>query len=161
MIDKAAATADLTSLVKNLQYASKTIEESADDLIRETASKVKSIAVTKAPIRTGALRESISVHYGRLSATIGPGVEYGVYQEFGTASMGEFGGQPYVIRPKNGKYLVFTINGRKVFAKKVTHPGVKPKYYMRGALESVLQPFIEELAEIGALKIVKGKNAKP
>jgi len=161
MTDVAAATADLTSLIGNLQNAPKLVEKLTKELIHDTADKIAQIARSKAPIRTGALRESINIQYdGDFSATIGPHVDYGVYQEFGTASRGEFGGQPYTIVPKKGKYLVFTINGRKIFAKKVTHPGIKPKYYMRGALEAVLQPFIDELTEIGALVIVKGKNAK-
>lgn len=160
MINNAAATADLTSLINNLQESPKIVETRAKELVKSTAEKVSQIARTKAPIRTGALRDSINIKYdGDLSATIGPSVDYGVYQEFGTASRGEFGGQPYTILPKKGKYLVFTINGKKIFAKKVTHPGVKPKYYMRGSFETVLKPFIDELTEIGALSIVKGKNA--
>lgn len=161
MINNAAATADLTSLVKNLEAAPKEAHSRAVELIDKTASKISQVARSKAPIRTGALRESISIKKPKpLTAVIGPEVDYGVYQEFGTASRGEFGGEPYEILPKKGKYLVFTIDGKKIFAKKVKHPGVKAKYYMRGALEMVLKPFIDELAEIGAISIVKGKNAK-
>ena len=161
MNEQPAATADLTTLLKNLQGAPAETQKLMYDLVDKTASKVMQIARSKAPVRTGALRESINVKKPKPNiAVIGPDVEYGVYQEFGTASMGEFGGKPYEILPKKGKYLVFTIDGKKIFAKKVVHPGVKAKYYMRGALETVLKPFVDELAEIGAVSIVKGKNAK-
>ncbi len=35
----------------------------------------------------------------------------------------EEGTDPHVILPKKGKFLVFTVNGKKVFARKVNHPG--------------------------------------
>ena len=159
--DKAAAYADLTKLVQNLQAAPKQVEKLAAQLVDDTASKIAQIAKTKAPIRTGELRDSITVDkQGPLTSVIGPKVEYGVFQEFGTASRGEFGGQPYDIFPKKAKLLAFKINGKMVYTKKVKHPGVRPKYYMRGAFETVLKPFADELAEIGALAIEKGKNAQ-
>ena len=40
------------------------------------------------------------------------------------------GAGPHVILPRNAARLVFRVNGRLVFAKKVNHPGNKPNPYL-------------------------------
>jgi hypothetical protein len=37
----------------------------------------------------------------------------------------EYPTRPHTILPRNGRFLVFTVNGRKVFARSVHHPGTK------------------------------------
>jgi HK97 gp10 family phage protein len=119
------------------------------------------MAQSMAPVKTGALRNSVSIQQSSaLSATIGPNVGYGAYQEFGTASRGEFGGSAYTIRPKNPNgWLVFTIDGKKIVTKKVTHPGVRPHPYMRPAFERVITPFGQSLAELAGSYVKYGPNA--
>lgn len=61
-------------------------------VLRRTASAIEADAKSLAPVDTGALRSSISASFegdgrnGSMSAEIGPTVEYGVYQEFGTST---------------------------------------------------------------------------
>ena len=68
-------------------------------VLRRTALAIEADAKALAPVDTGALRASISTtitgdgRSGRMSAEIGPTVEYGVYQEYGTSVMA---GQPYM-----------------------------------------------------------------
>lgn len=64
-----------------------------------------------APYKTGTLRGSIITEVGSESAKIGSNLPYARIQEFGG-----------VIRPKKKKMLAFKVNGRWVFAKKVTIP---------------------------------------
>jgi phage gpG-like protein len=158
-----AATVDLTSLANDLQRASGAgIDMAAQQIIRQTAMNVQSEAITRAPIKSGRLRSSISIRYeGPLRAVIGPQVDYGVYQEFGTGERGEFPTGPITIRPKTpGGFLAFKVNGRMVYTKKVTHRGIRPRRYMRGGLEAAVgTKMLSELADKGAALITRGPNA--
>ena len=156
-----AVSADLTALAQRLSYAANEgITKAAGEVVHTYAEKIKDLAQASAPIKKGTLQHSISVEYqGDTKATIGPHVTYGVYQEFGTGTRGEFPTGPYMITPKKGKYLAFTVNGKRVFAKVVHHPGIPPHPYMRPAAQQALGDFADSLAEAGALVIIKGSNA--
>lgn len=53
---------------------------------------------------------------------------YGVFHEFGVA-------HSWVIRPRRpGGVLAFSAGGQMVFAREVTHPGLKERSFMRSAL---------------------------
>lgn len=153
-----AASADLTALARDLEAASgQGIERAAAEVVREYAGQVQAQAMAYAPVRTGALRDSITVRFdGANSATIAPGVPYGPYQEFGTGTQGEFPSGYYEIRPRNAAALSFVVDGKRVVTRRVKHPGVKPRRYMRRAVEKVLGPMAAELARRGALLITKG-----
>lgn len=156
-----AASADVAALAADLAAASGTsIDAAAARIVREVAGELRDQAMAYAPVKTGALRDSIEIKFdGPVSATVAPTVPYGPHQEFGTGTRGEFPTGMYVIRPKKpGGSLVFKVDGKTVFAKEVKHPGVKPKRYMRRATEKVLAPFAEKLAKAGALLITKGPN---
>lgn len=159
-----AAYADLTALANDLAYASgEGIARATQRVIRDAAEHIQKDAQTRAPIKSGALRNSISIRYpDDYSAIIGPDVDYGVYQEFGTGARGEFPGTPYEIRPKRANgVLVFRMGNRTVYARKVINPGVRPKAYMRGALEDYLgDRLVSEMAQAGTLAIIKGPNAR-
>lgn len=43
---------------------------------------------------------------------------------------------PYKIRPRRAKALRFKVGGRIVFARSVTHPGIKPRKFGRNATQS-------------------------
>lgn len=158
-----AASADLTALARDLANASGiAMVAAAQQVIQSAAVEVQMAAQAAAPVKTGALRDSITISYPEpTTAIIGPKVDYGVYQEFGTGSRGEFGGQPYTIRPKKpGGYLVWKGKNGQVFARKVTHPGVRGKAYMRKGLTRALgDKIVSRLMETGALLITKGPNA--
>lgn len=156
-----AASADLTSLAADLAAASgQGIERAAAEVIRATATGIANTARQFAPVKTGMLRDSIHVTFtGPTQATIGPAVPYGPYQEFGTATRGEWPGPYYVIRPRHAAALSFIAkDGRRVVTQEVKHPGVKPKRYMRRAVEVELAGVADRLAEAGALLITKGPN---
>lgn len=61
-------------------------------VLRKTAYDIEADAKALAPVDTGALRSSISTSIsgdgrnGAMTAEIGPTVEYGVYQEYGTST---------------------------------------------------------------------------
>ena len=157
-----AASADLYSLAQDLTTASGgNIEQTASELISQTAQKIALVAQAKAPVKTGELRSSIKVHYiSPLKASVGPDVSYGAYQEFGTGSRGEFGGAIYEIKPKKpGGVLVFKVNGKTVFARSVKHPGIKAHPYMRPAFEEVMGETAKLLADKGQAQITRGPNA--
>lgn len=157
-----AASADLVALSQNFAAASgQPFAQAASALVSSFASQIAQMAQSMAPVKTGALRESIQIQQsGPLSATIGPQKIYGSYQEFGTATRGEFGGSAYTIRPKKpGGMLVFTIDGKKIVTRQVTHPGIRPHPYMRPAFERVVTPFGQSLAELGGSYVKYGPNA--
>lgn len=153
-----AATADLRQLSANLAAASGgNFTATAAQLVRNAAVAVQQDAQSRAPRRTGTLASSIAIAFtGPLTAIIGPKVAYGAFQEFGTASRGEFHGSPYVILPKRGRYLVFEVKGQKVFAKKVVHPGIPHHPYMRPAVANQLQIMGEALGSQAATLVIAG-----
>lgn len=154
-----AASADLTSLALALRNAGSNAEPDVHQLLADTASQVQSLAVSMAPVKTGALRDSIHIVWeGESTVVITSDLHYAPFQEFGTGELGEFPGKAWTITPKNGKYLVFTVGGKKVFAKKVTHRGNRPHPFMRPALMQALGSAAGELADIGALQITKGSK---
>ena len=56
--------------------------------------------------------------------------------------------------------LVFKVNGKTVFAKRVRHPGIKARPYLRPAFEATLgTDLLKQLADAGQAAIVKGPNA--
>lgn len=157
-----AASADLSALAADLAYASqKGIDAAAQQVIQQAAQRVQAEAQTRAPVKSGRLRNSISIQYPTpTSAIIGPQVEYGVYQEFGTGSRGEFPGTAYEINARPGGYLRFKQGTRWVYTKKVRHPGVRARRYMRGGLEAALgADLMDRLLKAGTLLIMKGPKA--
>lgn len=160
-----AASADLTAIADALSYAGRVGGVKAANLVvRGYAERVRAQAQTMVPVKSGELRDSIEVRYPNVhKAVIGPTKEYGVYQEFGTASRGEFGGSPYIIRPKSPSgRLRFKVNGQWVTAKKVVHPGIPPHPYMRPGLQQAIgTDMAQELADRGALVAIQGPKALP
>lgn len=156
-----AASADLRQLAEDLRGAGQNIEKVAATTIQRTAQQVQQIAAGNAPRSTGKLSASITITWvDHLTAVIGPSALYGVFQEFGTGSRGEFPGHPYEIRPKSpGGHLVFKVNGKTVVARVVHHPGVKAQPFMRPAAIQALDPFAGELIEKGLLLITKGPRS--
>lgn len=156
-----AASAELRDLAAHLAQASGNgIEKEALDLIQRTAMQIQQLSQGAAPRKTGKLANSIRITWtDKLSATIGPSVPYGVYQEFGTGTRGEYPGKIYEIRPKTKPYLVFKVNGKTVVARVVHHPGIKAHPYMRPATIAALEPFADQLAERGQLLIIKGPGS--
>jgi HK97 gp10 family phage protein len=71
------------------------IRDRLREAVEESARELVADAKRRAPVDTGALRDSL--HYtmtGPTEATAGDGVEYGIYQEFGTVHMPA---QPFLV----------------------------------------------------------------
>lgn len=154
------AYVDISDLVEDLQQISHlSTGQITENIFRDYGAKIEAMAQAKAPFKTGALKSSITHHASQEALEIIAGVPYAMYQEFGTASRGEFGGSPYEITPKKGKYLVFYVNGKKVVTKKVRHPGVPAHPYLRPAVQEAFGELFDKLAERGQAMIVKGPNS--
>lgn len=86
---------DLRSLAADLRKASGTVQRKGGQAIRKAAFDIQAQAQARAPVDTGALRNSIGVDLGgmALTAEIGPSVNYAAYVENGTRYMAP---QPYM-----------------------------------------------------------------
>lgn len=151
---------DIKDLVKDLTEISElSTEQITKNVLNDIGGKIVALAKKKAPKKTGKLAQSISYTVDGERLVIEVKAPYGMYQEFGTASKGEFGGSPYKIRPKNGKYLVFKVKGKTVYAKEVTHPGVAAQPYLRPAVTESLGPLFDALAKRGQASILRGPKS--
>ena len=71
------------------------VRQRAGQAVRKAASDIEAGAKDRAPVDTGALKNSIQAKStGELSAEIGPGVDYGIYVELGTHKAAA---QPYLV----------------------------------------------------------------
>jgi HK97 gp10 family phage protein len=102
--------------------------EKLSKFLEESAKFVFAEARERAPVRTGKLRESISlIKVNDLHYVVGSPLEYAVYVERGT--------RPHIIRPKRARALRFVVGGETVFARLVRHPGTKPHPFFTHALQ--------------------------
>lgn len=108
-------------------------------LFRAAAAITRKIAAQArqdVPVRTGNLGRSIEedalVADGPLKVKTGVTAKanYAVFVHEGTA--------PHTIRARNARALAFTVDGRRVFAKSVRHPGTRPNPFLRQAAEIVI-----------------------
>lgn len=98
------------------------------------ANRVLARAAADAPRRTGALARSL-----RKVARVTPlGVSFAVGSELGYAAAVHEGTEAHTITAPAGGVLVFTTGGRKVFARRVAHPGATANPFIRRALETEL-----------------------
>lgn len=96
-----------------------------DIAVEAGAEVIRTQAVLNAPAKSGDLRRSLSTEK---TGTYGFGVWFHVGSNLVYARKQELGG---VIRPKNGPFLVFEVDGRLVFARKVklaAQPYLRPAY---------------------------------
>lgn len=90
---------EVRALAFQLQSSAGRVGALASAAVRKTAFDIQADAQALAPVDTGALRNSISVDItgdGRslsMTAEIGPTVEYGIFQEYGTSTQP---GKPYM-----------------------------------------------------------------
>lgn len=82
-----AGADELFDLAADLGKASFAATRKASLVVAKSAHDVERIAKTRAPVDTGALRNSISATVHTLSAEVGPTVNYAPYLEFGTSRM--------------------------------------------------------------------------
>jgi HK97 gp10 family phage protein len=145
----AVAYADVTRLADALRQASKESGITTQQVLIQAANHILAEMEARVPVKTGNLRTSLGIKVESDRVTIGPNerqAPYGGYVEFGT--------KPHVIRPKNPSgVLVFKINGQKVFAKKVNHPGTQAQPYVRPAFEAWVDSLGTMAAEANVTRI--------
>ena len=153
-----AVSIDLPTLISNLKNAKEHAQLNIDELRVKWANKILRKQQENVPVRTGKLRQSLMITHSVGRSVIGTDLYYGKYVEYGTGQFNEFGGAPYEIRPKNPNgVLVFEINGRKIFAKKVIHPGIRPQPFIRTSVDEVLDEIGADTASVGVSMITGGK----
>ena len=101
----------------------------AERIIREAAGRAEEFIRERAPRRTGRLIRSISSTIEGNRALVGVKVDYARFLEWGT--------RPHEIRPRHAGALRFVIRGRVIFAKRVWHPGVRPRLFVLSAAEAL------------------------
>lgn len=110
----------------------------ASQAVRRAAFATWRMSASHTPVDTGALKANVIVDVGAggLSATVRWGQEYAVFQNEGTKGA--------VARP--GKFLVFEVNGQKVFAKRVR--GVRAKQFAQKGAEAAWPLFLRDMQNI-------------
>jgi HK97 gp10 family phage protein len=89
--------------------------EKLSKFLEESAKMVFDEVKNHAPVKTGRLRESISlIKVSDLHYVVGSPLEYAVFVERGT--------RPHIIRPKRARALRFVVGGETVFAARVVQP---------------------------------------
>ena len=93
-------------------------------------------------VRTGVLRSSINYKVEQnatgVTATVGTNVKYGKFHEFGVP-------HSWQIFPKSARALAFELNGKTIFAKRVTHPPLPERSFLRSALREMQPKILSEL----------------
>jgi hypothetical protein len=110
----------------------------------ETATKdagklILRIEKEEVPVRTATLKRSITMDYRPISVSIYPTVKYALPVHEGTG--------PHTITPVRKKVLMFKVGGRKVFAKRVNHPGTKANPFVERTVDRVESPINKIFSE--------------
>ena len=136
------------------QELAKALNKAANDVIQDVAQP------GGAPHKTGRLWGSF--HQGdpnsvtqfatqeNLAAIVGTNLKYAKYQEQGTGIYGPHE-QAFTIQAKNKKALYW--EGASHPVKKVTIQGVRPKWFLKQALENV-KPKLSEYLRIASTRII-------
>jgi hypothetical protein len=114
----------------------KVLTSASRKILNRRAAAVLQAARTEAGAVAPDLRYTVDGNdYRNMSAKVGsnnPEVKYA-----------EKGIKPYIIRPKNAKFLVFpgtkNFKGQTIFAKIVHHPGTAGKHFLRNALRRIIR----------------------
>jgi phage gpG-like protein len=108
------------------------------ELQRKVQSEKLSGQVLKA--RTGSLRSSINMLIEEtetsVRASVGTNIVYAKIQEYGVA-------RSWLIEARRAQALRFTVGGRTIFRKRVTHRSLPERSFLRSALAE-MAPAIEE-----------------
>jgi phage gpG-like protein len=115
------------------------LAEKVDALAQNLFAQVVGVNLSGGVLRTqsGALRESIRVQASQQEAVIGAeifsdgDVTYAAIQEYGGKTAA------HEILPDKARVLAFAMNGSRVFARRIQHPGsqIPERSYLRSALE--------------------------
>ncbi len=128
-VDTTKALRELSDFAKHLEEASRGALH--DALLAAEASAENSI------------RSQTKTHTGRLLAGVQT-VQTGPYTGhlFATAPYSGYvdgGTRPHIITAKSGGVLSFVMNGKRVFARSVKHPGTSPRPFVKPAMAAGIQ----------------------
>lgn len=142
---------DLPHFIKDLKKS-----EDGDEIIEKAldtvANKVFNYQVNHAPVKSGKLRDGISIEKSPGYRHIGPNYNLTPYATFVSE-----GTEPHVIEPKKPDgVLAFKVHGRMVFTKKVNHPGTKPNPYIEDSAKGFERDLENEL-QVLVVNRVNGK----
>lgn len=101
--------------------------------LRKGARVIQQDARTRVPMATGTLRDGIKIKSGLRYGTARVSVVTTGKHAY-LAQWMEYGTQAHVITAGKGKVLAFLMGGHPV--KSVDHPGVRPRPFMRPAIDS-------------------------
>lgn len=136
-----AASADLSRLAEALEESGQRAQVTTEQVIRDAAEYILAEMMSRVPVSTGKLRNSLGIRQVGTAVIIGPNLEkapYAPYVEFDT--------KPHVIKAKNARMLRFKINGRTVYARQVNHPGTKGQRFVRDSF----QAWVDSIGELVA-----------
>ena len=102
------ASADISKLADALKQTAQQSGVTTQEVLVQASNHILAEMEAKTPVKTGTLRKSLGIKVSSNKVTIGPNLTQAPY-----AGYVEFGTKPHTILPKKGKYLVFTINGRR------------------------------------------------
>ncbi len=120
----------LEELADELSALSLRLGRGAADSALQLASTFAEEARNRAPVRTGRLRDSITLRRaGDSTYIVEATAPYAGYVEYGS--------RPHTIEPRRARALRIEADGRTVYAQRVHHPGSAPRPFWRPALERV------------------------
>jgi phage gpG-like protein len=100
--------------------------------------------------RSGALRDSIRMQASQQDGAIG--VEIFSDGDVPYAAIQEYGGKTaaHEILPDKARFLAFAMNGSRVFARRIQHPGsqIPERSYLRSALEDQGDDIVQGLTNV-------------
>ena len=147
----AVGQADISRLADALRQTADQSQVTTQQVLVQASNQILAEMESRVPVDTGKLRNSLQIRVDTDKVTIGPNEDiapYGGYVEFGT--------KPHTIRPKTpGGVLVFKMNGKTVYTKKVRHPGTKAQPFVRPAFEAWVDSLGTMAAEAN-VKVLKG-----
>lgn len=125
-----------------------TLELNKAQLEKQTGEQLKQRMVSLQRRIANQARADVPVRTGNLGRTIREGavafagplkVTGSVEATADYAAAVHEGARPHMIRPRNAQALRFKIGGRTVFAKYVSHPGMKARPFLRNAAMRIIQ----------------------
>lgn len=146
-----AQYADLTKWIQTLEAAADD-KDLAEPVLDDVADEVFMNQAAYVPVDTGKLRNTLHIESKPGERFIGPDhnvAPHDVFVEEGT--------RPHVIEAKPGKVLAFTINGKKVFTKRVQHPGTRPQPFAEMSLERWHESLGDKMQDVAVRKLVDGQ----
>ena len=144
----AIASANISRLADALRVSGQESTATTQRVAIESANYLLTDMEVRVPVKTGNLRRSLMVKVEPGRIIIGPTAEYAPFVEFDT--------KPHLIKPKNKRALSFVVNGQRVYARVVHHPGTTAQQFVRPAFEDWVNSVGPAIAEAN-VKVIREK----